>query len=93
MIMIRVSIVPTGTEASEPHMLQLRRIEPGDIGRLFPMADTVSARLMKIKARCLCAAGVLPAALREQVNRRADDMIFPDRAAVRCRELHESAKV
>jgi hypothetical protein len=65
-------------KASWLHMLELKRIGPRDLGRLFPMADAESARLMKIKARCLCSAGVLPAALSAQVNRDADDMIVAD---------------
>jgi hypothetical protein len=59
-------------------MRELRRIERRDLGRLFPMFDTESARLMKIKARCLCSAGVLPAALSAQISRYADDMILAD---------------
>ena len=32
---------------------------PLDLNRLFPMKDPPSARLMKLKAFCLCRAGVL----------------------------------
>jgi len=68
-------------EAIDLRMPELRRIEPWDLGRLFPMADVASARLMKIKARCLCSAGVLPAALWEYIDRHADDVIMADRSA------------
>jgi len=68
-------------EAIDLRTPELRRIEPWDLGRLFPMADVASARLMKIKARCLCSAGVLPAALGEHINRHADDMIVSDHSA------------
>jgi len=68
-------------EATALDRPELRRIEPWDLGRLFPMADVASARLMKIKARCLCSAGVLPAALGAHIDRHADDMIVSHRSA------------
>ncbi len=42
------------------------------------MRDVPSARLMKIKARCLCAAGVLPRALRERIDGAANRLILAD---------------
>jgi hypothetical protein len=68
-------------EATALRMPELRRIEPWDLGRLFPMPDVASARLMKIKARCLCSAGVLPTALGAYIDRHADDLIVSDRSA------------
>jgi hypothetical protein len=51
-------------------------LRQSDLGRIFPMADVASARLMKIKARCLCAAGILPAALKVRIDRRANEIIM-----------------
>jgi hypothetical protein len=39
---------------------------------IFPISDAPSARLMKIKAMCLLEAGVISAAERSEIDRRAD---------------------
>jgi hypothetical protein len=42
-----------------------------DIDRIFPMDDAESAWLMRLKARCLCEAGVISPTLRAEIDRRA----------------------
>lgn len=56
-------------------MAGLARFHDDDLGRIFPMADVASARLMKIKARCLCAGGIIAPALKAEVARRANDLL------------------
>ncbi|MBI4275716.1 MAG: hypothetical protein HY659_13565 [Rhizobiales bacterium] len=48
---------------------------------IFPISDAPSARLMKIKAMCLLEAGVISAAERSEIDRRADREIARERRA------------
>jgi len=61
------------------------RFEFEELGRIFPIFDTTSARLMKIKARSLHDAGVITAEQKAEINRRANDVIFakPGAQAIR----------
>jgi hypothetical protein len=43
---------------------------------MFPMSDIASARLMKIKARRLCSAGLLPEALKSQIDGQANRLLL-----------------
>ena len=63
----------------EGPLLPPRGIHEGDLGRIFPMADVASARLMKVKARCLCAAGLLPRPLKQRIDHAADQVILAGR--------------
>jgi len=45
---------------------------PLDLTRLFPMKDPPSARLMKLKAFCLCRAGVLSEEEKAAIREKAD---------------------
>jgi hypothetical protein len=45
---------------------------PLDLNRLFPMQDPPSARLMKLKALCLCRAGVLSEEEKAAIRQKAD---------------------
>jgi hypothetical protein len=57
-------------------MLDTRRFTDRDMARIFPICDAESARLMKIKARSLCAAGIVSARLKAKVYRAADAVIL-----------------
>jgi len=48
---------------------------PLDMGRIFPIFDAPSARLMKLKAACLFRAGVLSTSQRAAVRRRVDEVL------------------
>ncbi len=52
------------------------------------MSDSVSARLMKIKARCIGSAGLLPDALRSRINQEANRLILGHRPASAGRPEH-----
>jgi hypothetical protein len=56
-------------------MQQFARFREGDLGRIFPMANAASARLMRLKAHRLCDAGIITAALKAEVDRRADQLL------------------
>jgi hypothetical protein len=43
--------------------------------RIFPIADAPSARLMKLKARCLYRAGILSDTQRQAIVRQADEVL------------------
>jgi hypothetical protein len=45
-----------------------------DLGRIFPMTNAASARLMRLKARRLCEAGFITAAMKAEVDRRASQV-------------------
>ena len=55
------------------------RFQFEELGRIFPIFDATSARLMKIKARSLYGAGVITAEQQAEINRRANDVIFAKR--------------
>lgn len=46
-----------------------------DLDRLFPIEDVPSARLMKLKATCLCRAGVLSEEEKAAIRAKADAFI------------------
>ena len=48
---------------------------PVDLNRLFPIEDVPSARLMKLKATCLCRAGVLSEEEKAEIRAKADAFI------------------
>ena len=43
-----------------------------NLNQIFPIQDSLSARLMKVKAMCLLRAGVVSQQEREQVQQKAD---------------------
>jgi hypothetical protein len=46
-----------------------------NLDQVFPISDAPSARLMKLKALCLFRAGVVSAAERTAVERRAEAVL------------------
>jgi hypothetical protein len=60
-----------------------------ELDRVFPIVDVPSALLMKVKARCVFAAGTITAADVAEINRRADAAI--GRAVVMARADAERA--
>jgi hypothetical protein len=52
-------------------MQHIPRLRECDLDRIFPMNDPASAWLMRVKARCLCEAGVVSPTLRAEIDRRA----------------------
>lgn len=54
-----------------------------DLDQIFPIVDPPSAGLMKIKAQCLLAAGIITAAQKNAVDRRASELMSLPPAARR----------
>jgi hypothetical protein len=52
------------------------RFEWNELGRIFPITDVPTARLMKIKARALRFAGAITEEQWAEVNRRANAVIL-----------------
>jgi hypothetical protein len=55
--------------------MDLIRFQSSDLHRIFPIPDVPSAHLMKIKAQSLYFVGIITAAQKAEVERRADGVI------------------